>query len=114
MGPKKPVVHVSQEEPENPGAHLHVPDAEQTPDAAHGGEHAVDWMSTRDSEVGRRPTGSSSILGIESQRTRRSFGNPSVTVIHMFAERLSDLAASGVDEFTVALAGRAENPDCPE
>lgn len=108
------MVHVSQEEPEKPGAHLQVPDAKQTPDAVHGGEHAVDWMSTRDIEAGRRPTGNSSTLGTESHRTRRSFGKPFVVAIHTFGERLRDFAASGVEEFTVKLAGRAEKPDCPE
>lgn len=45
FGPKNPCAQVSQDDPVNPGGHEHVPEAEQTPEPEHGGEHAEDWMS---------------------------------------------------------------------
>lgn len=56
-GPKKPVAHDSHDDPVNPGAHWQVPEAEQTPEPAHGGEHADDWISTSESDP-ELPSGS--------------------------------------------------------
>lgn len=47
VGPKKPFAQDSQDDPVNPVGQVHTPEAEQTPEPAHGGEHAEDCISRR-------------------------------------------------------------------
>lgn len=50
FGPKKPDAQDSHDVPLKPEGQMHEPEAEQTPDPAQGGEHAADWMSTKEIE----------------------------------------------------------------
>lgn len=113
MEPKKPGEQVSQEDPVKPGAHVHVPEELQIPAPAHGGEHAEDWMSTRENEP-ELEDGSCLTSGIESQRIMRLLPFPVLTDTQTLDERAIEPALRGVELLEPGEDDRAENDAWPE
>jgi len=112
VGPKKPEAHDSQDPPVNPGAQLHVPDEEQTPELAQGGEHAEDSMSRseRDPEL---VEGSCVTSGTEFHSTTRLL-DPAFTATQTFEERASEPADNGVEVFEAGEEGSCAKEAFPE
>ncbi|PSR73303.1 hypothetical protein PHLCEN_2v10831 [Hermanssonia centrifuga] len=111
FGPKKPEAQVSQDVPLNPGGHEHVPDAEQIPAPAHGGEHADDCISRIEILLSDEPEGNCDKSGIESQRIRRSVEDgPDATAAHMLSETINDPADVEVESLEALFVGSALSP----
>ena len=91
VGPKKPFEQVSQEVPLKPVGQTHVPDAEHTPEPAHGGEHADDWMSSS-WEMEDAPEGSCDTSGTLSQKMTRSLDDPDESATQTLDERAREPA----------------------
>src|SRR5882762_9940243 len=72
FGPKKPDAQDSHEVPLKPVGQVHVPEAEQTPDPAQGGEHDVDCISTSERDP-EEVDGNCPMSGTESQKMIRLF-----------------------------------------
>lgn len=98
-----------------PDGQVHVPEAEQTPEPEHGGEHEADSMSRSEREPAV-PEGSCETSGTESQRIMRLFEDPEDTAAQTFEESASELAESGVPDelLPTGVVGRLENPAWPE
>ena len=112
VGPKNPGEQDSHDAPVNPGAQLHVPEAEQTPEPAHGGEHADDSRS-RSESAPELVVGSWVRSGIESQRMTRLLG-PAFTAAHTLDDRAREPADNGWDAFTGGVEGSEAKAACPE
>jgi hypothetical protein len=111
VGPKKPEAQVSHEAPVNPGAQAHEPDAEQTPEPAHGGEHVEDSMSRRESEPAL-VEGSCEMSGTESQRMTRLL-DPALTAAQTLEEMAREPADKGCEAFVAGVAGSGAKAACP-
>jgi hypothetical protein len=107
-GPKNPSAHDSQEDPVNPGEHWQVPEAEQTPELEHGGEHALDWIST--SVRPEALAGSWVISGTESHMMSRLFEGPEVVATQTFEDSASERPVSE-EELKLGVEGRELNSD---
>ena len=97
-----------------PVGQLHVPEEVQTPEPAHGGEQAEDWMSSKERDVDV-PAGSCDTSGTESQRTTRLVDDDPVelTAAQTLLERAKELAVSGVDVLAAGDAASGEKPAWP-
>lgn len=109
--PKKPFEQVSQEVPLKPVGQTHVPDAEHTPEPAHGGEHADDWMSSN-WEMEDAPEGSCETSGTLSQKMILSFEEPE----DIAAQTLDDNASDPAEILVLfnGVLGSCENCAWPE
>ena len=110
-GPKKPRAQDSHAVPVNPGAHEQVPDAEHTPEPAHGGEHAADSIPRREREPALE-VGSWAMSGIESQRMTRLF-EPAITEAQTLDEMAMEPADKGWEALVGGVEGRRAKAACP-
>jgi hypothetical protein len=111
FGPKKPDAQDSHEVPLKPVGQVHVPEAEQTPDPAQGGEHDVDCISTSERDP-EEVDGNCPMSGTESQKMIRLF-EFEVIASHTLEERDIEPADNGVDVFPIGVEGRAANDPLP-
>lgn len=80
----------------NPVGQEHVAEAEQIPEAEHGGEHAEDWIFTR--ERGRDASGGSwEISGTVSQSITGCDDEAEVKATQTLSESAKELAGSGME-----------------
>jgi hypothetical protein len=112
VGPKKPAAQVSQDVPLNPGAHVQVPDAEQVPELAQGGEQVEDCMSRSDMEPVLRK-GSCAVSGTESHNTTRPL-DPNDNATQTLVDMAIDPAVNGVEPLDTGPEGRELNAAWPE
>lgn len=83
----------------NPLGQVQLPEAEQVPAPAHGGEHAADCISRREKAPAEDVVGSCEMSGMESQRMSLELVDPEVTAAQVFDAIARESAESGVDVF---------------
>jgi hypothetical protein len=121
-GPKKPASQDSQAAPVKPGGQVQVPCGEQTPLPEQAGEHAEDWMSSRESEEAASEGGSWEMSGTLSQKTTRFeelllLLPEEARATHMSVARRREPAERGVASWVALMEGEVgsgENWESPE
>lgn len=115
FAPKKPLAHASHAAPLKPGGQVQVPDAEQMPAPAQGGEHAEDWRSRSEMLLSDDVDGSWDMSGMESHRIRRSVeAEPAATAAQTLDESMTDPADVEEESLDALLVGRLVKVEAPE